>query len=90
MKRILLAGVAALLAVSSAQAQNITLTSASASPGGATDIAAKFLAEIAAANKIATIQVQGGQVLTKTMVQVAEGKTDIIPIPEKYDSLTRC
>jgi TRAP-type uncharacterized transport system substrate-binding protein len=81
MKKILLTGVAALLAIGSAtgsvSAQNVTLTSAAASPGGATDIAAKFFAEVAAANKIATIQVQVGQVLTKTMVQVAEGKTDM-------------
>ena len=77
MKKILLAGVAAFFAVSSAQAQNVTLTSAAASVGGTTDVSARFLAEIAAANKIATIQVQVGQVLTKTMVQVAEGKTDI-------------
>jgi uncharacterized protein len=81
MKKILTTGVAALLAIGSAtgsaSAQGITLTSAAASPGGATDVAAKFLAEVASANKIATIQVQVGQVLTKTMVQVAEGKTDI-------------
>jgi TRAP-type uncharacterized transport system substrate-binding protein len=77
MKRVLLTGVAAFFSMSVAHAQNITLTSASASPGGASDISAKFLAEVAAADKIATIQVQGGQVLTKTMVQVAQGKTDI-------------
>ena len=77
MKKLLLAGAALLFAAGTAQAQNVTLTSAAASPGGATDVSAKFLAEIAAANKIATIQVQVGQVLTKTMVQVAQGKTDI-------------
>lgn len=77
MKRILFAGAAALFFSVTAQAQNITLTSAAAQPGGASDISAKFLAEVAAANKIATIQVQVGQVLTKTMVQVAQGKTDI-------------
>lgn len=84
MKRLLLAGAATLLIVGattviagSAQAQNKTLSMTSASPGGATDVSAKNLAEIASANKIATIQVQGGRVLTKTMQQVAEGKTDI-------------
>jgi len=79
MKLILLglAAVASLFMANPAKAQYATLTSAAASPGGATDVAAKFLAEIAAANKIATIQVQVGQVLTKTMVQVAEGKTDM-------------
>jgi uncharacterized protein len=81
MKRILLAGAAAILALgassSSAQAQLMTLTAASAQPGGASDIAIKNLAVVAGAGKIATIQVQGGQVLTKTTQQVAEGKTDI-------------
>mgnify|MGYP001312255196 CR=1 FL=1 len=81
MKRISLATTAALFAVgaisSFAQAQNVTLTAASGQPGGASDLSVKNLAEVAAAGSIATIQVQGGQVLTKTTVQVAEGKTDI-------------
>ncbi len=80
MKRVLALSAAALLALNTAniaKAQNITLTSAAAQPGGGSDVSAKFLAEVAAANKIATIQVQVGQVLTKTMVQVAQGKTDI-------------
>ncbi|MDP6175741.1 MAG: hypothetical protein QGF09_16385, partial [Rhodospirillales bacterium] len=76
MKRILIAAAALMVAVP-AQAQNVTLSMAAAQPGGATDISAKNLAEVAAAANIATIQVQVGQVLTKTMVQVAQGKTDI-------------
>lgn len=77
MKRALLLSAAALFAATTAQAQNVTLTMASAQPGGATDVSAKNLAEVAAANNIATIQVQGGQVLTRTLQQVAEEKTDI-------------
>ena len=77
MKRILLTGIAALFVANTAQAQNVTLSMAAAQPGGATDISAKNLAEVAAAGNIATIQVQVGQVLTKTMVQVAQGKTDL-------------
>ena len=77
MKKLLLAVAALLLSASTAQAQGVKLTSAAAQPGGASDISAKFLAEVAAAENIATIQVQVGQVLTKTMVQVAEGKNDI-------------
>ncbi|MBT3990277.1 MAG: C4-dicarboxylate ABC transporter substrate-binding protein [Rhodospirillaceae bacterium] len=80
MKKFLMAGAAVLFTVGAAQsvqAQNVTLTSAAAQPGGGSDVSAKYLAEVAAANKIATIQVQVGQVLTKTMVQVAQGKTDI-------------
>lgn len=77
MKRLLLAGAATLLIAGGAHAQTVTLSMTSASPGGATDVSAKNLAEIASAAKIATIQVQGGRVLTKTMQQVAQGKTDI-------------
>ena len=54
---------------------------AASQPGGAADISAKNLAEVAAANNIATIQVQVGQVLTKTVQQVAEGKTDLTAGP---------
>ena len=77
MKSILIAGAAALLVAGSAQAQNLKLTMTAATPGGSTDIAAKNLAEVAAINKIATIQVQTGKTLTKTMRDVAEGRTDI-------------
>ena len=64
-----------------AQAQNITLTHEAGSAGGASDISAKNLAEIAAANNIATIQVQAGKTLTKSVLQVAQGKTDIAASP---------
>jgi len=77
MKKIIMAGTGMLMFVSGAQAQGITLSSAAAAPGLSTDVVAKYGAEIAAANNIATIQVQTGQVLTKTLVQVAKGETDI-------------
>ncbi len=77
MKSILIAGAAALLVAGGAQAQSLKLTMTAATPGGSTDIAAKNLAEVAAINKIATIQVQNGKTLTKTMRDVAEGRTDI-------------
>ncbi len=77
MKSLLLAGAAALFVAGSAQAQNLKLTMTAATPGGSTDIAAKNLAEVAATNKIATIQVQNGKTLTKTMRDVAEGRTNI-------------
>ena len=77
MKSILIAGAAALLVAGSAQAQSLKLTMTAATAGGSTDIAARNLAEVAATNKIATIQVQGGKTLTKTMRDVAEGRTDI-------------
>ena len=81
MKRALLVVVAAVLSVTAAHAQNVTLTMAAAQPGGTTDASARNLAEVAAAGKIATIQVQVGQTLTRTVQQVAEGKTDITAGP---------
>jgi len=80
-KKIFLAGAGAVMCISGAQAQSITLSSAAAAPGLSTDVVAKYQAEIAAANNIATIQVQVGQVLTKTIVQVAKGETDISATP---------
>ncbi len=77
----LVALAAALLAAGTAQAQNITLTQEAGSAGGASDISAKNLAEIAAAKNIATIQVQAGKTLTKSALQVAQGKTDIAASP---------
>ena len=81
MKRILMVGAAMLISVSGVQAQSVTLSSAAAAPGLSTDVVSKYQAEIAAANNIATIQVQTGQVLTKTLVQVAKGETDISATP---------
>ncbi len=66
-----------MIVAGSAQAQSLKLTMTAATPGGSTDIAAKNLAEVAARNNIATIQVQTGKTLTKTMRDVAEGRTDI-------------
>ena len=77
MKRILLATLAASFVAGGAQAQSLKLTMTAGGIGGATDIAARNLAEVASANKIATIQVQVGKTLTKTLRDVAEGKTNI-------------
>jgi TRAP-type uncharacterized transport system substrate-binding protein len=72
---------AALCFAAPAGAKNITLSHTSGSAGGASDIAGKHLAEIAAANGIATIQAQVGKTLTKTMLDVAQGKVDISASP---------
>ena len=77
MKKFVLFSAVAMFAAGAAQAQYVTLTMEAASPGGSTDISAKNLAEISSANKLATIQVQLGKTLTKTVLQVAQGKTDI-------------
>ena len=58
-------------------AHSVTLTHKCASKSGATGLSSSHLAEVAAANKIATIQVSCGKTLTKTMKQLAEGKIDL-------------
>ncbi len=80
MKRLLATG-AAMMLTASAYAQMPTLTHEYAQPGGGSDVSAKNLAEVAAAEKVATIQIQGGKTLTRSIQQVAEGKTDIAAMP---------
>lgn len=58
-------------------AQDVTLTAGGAQSGGVGDLTLRHLAEISAARGIATIQMQSGLVLTKTMQQVAESNTDM-------------
>ncbi len=73
--------IAVLAITASAQAQVPKLTHEYAQPGGVGDLAAKNLAEIAIAGGIATIQAQGGKTLTRSVQQVAEGKTNIVSMP---------
>ena len=80
MKRFMMIG-AAMAVASGAYAQTPTLTHEFAQAGGSGDLSAKHLAEIASARKIATIQVQGGKTLTRSIQQVAERKTDITSMP---------
>lgn len=80
MKRICITFAAASFAFA-AHAQVPTLTGKSGAPGGMSDIALKNLSEVAAAGKIATIQAQTGKTLTRSIRQVAEGKTDIAASP---------
>ena len=80
MRSLIVFGTAVCLAAP-AQAQMPTLTMESASIGGATDMSSKHLAEIAARKKIATIQAQAGKILSKSILQVAQGKTDLAANP---------
>lgn len=75
--------VTALLGISPATAfaQNTTLIHACSLPGSATCVAAGHLAENAAKNNIATLQIQSGKTLTKTMRDVAERRIDITASP---------
>ena len=74
-------GVALFLGLGSAGAQGVKLVHLCATPDGATGVSASYLAEVASKYKIATIQTSCGKTLTKTMLQVAEGKADISASP---------
>ncbi len=57
------------------------LTGETGSPGGSIHLSMAHLAEVAAANDIANIQIAAGQTLTNSIQNVAEGKTDIAGTP---------
>ena len=67
--------------ISGVNAQKVKLTHHCATSDGATGISAAYLAEVSAKYNVATIQTSCGKTLTKTMVQVAEGKIDITASP---------
>lgn len=66
---------ATLVAASGFAAEN--LTAESGPTGGPTHLSISHLAEVAGAAGIAELQVQSGQTLTNTVVNIAEGKTDV-------------
>ena len=77
-------GIAALMSAAlpvAGWAAGPTLTHEFAQAGGGGDLSSRHLAEVASARKIATIQVQGGKTLTRSVQQVAERKTDITSMP---------
>ncbi len=81
MKKFVFACLAGVLLAIPAQAQSVKLTLECGSPDGATCTGGKHLAEVAAAANVAAIQVSGGKVLTRSVRQVAEGKTDMAGVP---------
>ncbi len=57
------------------------LTAETASPGGVAHLSIIHLADIAGSAGIADLQVQEGQTLTNSVMNLATGKTDIIAMP---------
>lgn len=78
--RIATFGAALCLAASAASAQQ-NLTAEATSPGGPPFMSVSHLAELASAAGIANLQVQAGQTLTNSVLNVAQGKTDIGTAP---------
>ena len=59
----------------------INLSAEASSPGGSPHLSIIHMADIAGHAKIANLQVQEGQTLTNSVLNVAQGKTDIAPAP---------
>lgn len=79
---VFLASAAAALATANpATAAKATLTAETTNPGGAPYIAVTSLGELASREGIADFQVSDGQTLTNSLQNVAEGKTDLAPVP---------
>jgi TRAP-type uncharacterized transport system substrate-binding protein len=78
----LLSGMTAALALTaSAVLAQANLTAETVSPGGSAYLGPAHLAEVAAQNGIANIQLNDSAVLTNSVQNVAEGKTDIAVMP---------
>lgn len=75
-----IAALAATMAAGAAQAQPI-LSAETVSPGGSAYLAPSHLTEVAAKRGIANIQLVDGQVATNSILNVAEGKTDLALSP---------
>jgi len=70
----------AILAGTAAQAQ-LTLSAEGANPGSSNLTAMMTLGEFASAAGLANFQIQDGQTLTDSLLNVARGTTDIAPVP---------
>lgn len=68
------------LAASAAMAQS-NLTAETSSAGNSPHVSVLFLAEVASEEGVANLQVQEGQTLTNSVLNVAEGRTDIAAMP---------
>ena len=68
------------LAAGPAAAQ-VNLSAEASSPGNSPHVSILHMAEIASSAGIASLQVQEGQTLTNSVLNVAEGRTDIAPMP---------
>lgn len=78
--RNLIAGLALAVSLTPVSAQDL-LSGETNTAGGSIHAALVAFGEVAKDNNLATIQIQDGQVLTKSMINVAAGKTDIATLP---------
>lgn len=80
-KHFLAAATALILALPATVAAQVNLTAETAGPNGTPGASVLALAEAAAVDGVAQIQVATGQTLTNSVQNVAEGKTDIAAAP---------
>ena len=80
--KILMTGVATAFTVAaSAALAQVNLSAETVSPGGSAYLGPAHLAEVASARGIANVQLNDSAVLTNSVQNVAEGKTDIAVMP---------
>ena len=79
LKRLTGAALAAAMATSAAAQANLTAETSSA--GNSPHLTTIHIAEVAGAAGVANFQVQEGQTLTNSVLNVAQGKTDFAPMP---------
>ncbi|MEZ5658013.1 MAG: TAXI family TRAP transporter solute-binding subunit [Burkholderiaceae bacterium] len=80
-KQFNLAAIALAIGVAALPVQAANLTAETTSPGSAPNLSIGHLAEISAATGIADLQVLSGQTLTNSVLNVAEGRSDIASAP---------
>ncbi len=75
------AAAATLTSMAAASAEPVNLTAEASSPGNSPHLTIVHMADVLSREGIASLQVQEGQTLTNSIVNVAEGKTDISSMP---------
>lgn len=81
MKHLAMAAFGLCLGGATAAGAQTNLTAETASPGNSPHVSILHLADIANEAGVASLQVQEGQTLTNSIVNVAEGRTDISALP---------
>ena len=84
LQTIVMHGAAALVSgclITASASGQVNLSAEASSPGNSPHLSIIHMAEIAGEAGIANLQVQEGQTLTNSVKNVAEGKTDIAPMP---------
>ncbi|MDD7972160.1 C4-dicarboxylate ABC transporter substrate-binding protein [Roseinatronobacter alkalisoli] len=80
MKRYIIGATLTMLTGAGAQAQ-VTLSAEGPTPGSSILTTVMTLGELAASTGIANFQIQDGQTLTDSLLNVARGTTDVAPVP---------